>query len=122
MTYAEQLKSPKWQIKRLEILERDKFTCTSCGEKEKQLHVHHGYYGKNKKIWEYENETLVTLCFLCHNLEHELNLNEGVNRLLSIARFKGFDDSFIFNLLNKYIMGDISDEKLILAEKILGIY
>lgn len=122
MTYAEQLKSPKWQKKRLEILERDEFTCTSCGEKDSQLHVHHQYYGKNKKVWEYENETLLTLCGLCHNLEHELNTNESVSRLLAIAKYKGFDDSFIFNLLNKYILGDISDDKLWSAEKILGIY
>lgn len=68
MTYAEQLKSPKWQKKRLEILERDKFTYLSCGDTEKQLHVHHGIYLKGKMAWEYENETLHTLCCDCHDL------------------------------------------------------
>jgi hypothetical protein len=66
MTYAEQLKSPKWQKKRLEILERDKFTCLACGDTEKQLHVHHGIYIKNKMAWEYDNVTLHTLCCVCH--------------------------------------------------------
>jgi len=31
MTYAEQLKSPKWQKKRLNIMERDQFRCQDCG-------------------------------------------------------------------------------------------
>jgi len=68
MTYQEQLKSPKWQKKRLEILTRDNFTCLSCKSTEKQLHVHHGYYEKNKMLWEYENESLYTLCFTCHEV------------------------------------------------------
>lgn len=67
MTYAEQLKSPKWQKKRLEILERDNFTCTSCGGKEKQLHVHHGAYLSGVKVWDYEDSMLHTLCYDCHN-------------------------------------------------------
>ena len=71
MTYADQLKSPKWQKKRLEILERDNFSCTSCGGKEKQLHVHHGYYEKNILLWDYIDETLHTLCDDCHELAHE---------------------------------------------------
>ena len=33
MNYSEQLKSPKWQKKRLEIMQRDKFTCQLCGDK-----------------------------------------------------------------------------------------
>lgn len=67
MTYAEQLKSPKWQKKRLEILERDNFTCLACGDTEKQLHVHHGIYIKNKMAWEYDGNTLHTLCCVCHD-------------------------------------------------------
>jgi 5-methylcytosine-specific restriction endonuclease McrA len=35
--YSDQYKSPLWQKKRLEIMNRDKFTCQECGEKEKQL-------------------------------------------------------------------------------------
>jgi len=70
MTYAEQLKSPKWQKKRLEILERDKFTCRICGDKEKELHVHHRIYKKNLKMWEYEDYILLTLCSDCHESMH----------------------------------------------------
>lgn len=60
------LKSPLWQKKRLEILERDKFTCQSCFDTENELHVHHIYYLKDKKPHEYEEYFLLTLCKDCH--------------------------------------------------------
>jgi len=61
---------PQWQKKRLEILERDNFTCIQCGDKENTLHVHHQYYLKDYKVWEYENQSLITLCSRCHEHEH----------------------------------------------------
>ena len=70
MDYKEQIKHPKWQKKRLEILERDNFQCQSCFDKEKQLHVHHLKYEKGKKIWGYENNKLITLCSSCHESLH----------------------------------------------------
>ena len=33
MGYSEKLKDPRWQKKRLEILERDNFRCQYCGDK-----------------------------------------------------------------------------------------
>ena len=66
MTYQDQIKSPKWQKKRLEILERDDFTCQSCGMNDVQLHVHHLAYHKDKMIWEYPDELLTTQCENCH--------------------------------------------------------
>jgi hypothetical protein len=64
--YSEQLKDPRWQKKRLEIMQRDNFQCQICGNKTKTLNVHHFQYGKNKKPWEYENDNLITLCEECH--------------------------------------------------------
>jgi hypothetical protein len=71
MTYAEQLKSPKWQKKRLEILERDNYECRECKSKDRKLHVHHGYYDRDRLAWEYENKYLHTLCESCHKVHHE---------------------------------------------------
>lgn len=55
---------PLWQKKRLEILERDNFTCYACGSKDKTLHVHHVLYCG--KPWNTPNEYMQTLCEDCH--------------------------------------------------------
>lgn len=68
-TYAEKLLDPRWQKKRLEILERDKWECTVCGDSENTLHVHHKAYGPNP--WDVENNMLITLCQSCHGMEEE---------------------------------------------------
>lgn len=83
MTYSEKLKDPRWQKKRLEILERDKFCCKSCGDNKKTLHVHHlWYYPKEQKYpgdkynvdpWDYESELLITICESCHENERSGN-------------------------------------------------
>lgn len=66
MTYSEKLKDPRWQKKRLKILERDNFECINCNDKNKTLHVNHLYYLKEKKPWEYPDGILFTLCEDCH--------------------------------------------------------
>lgn len=70
-SYYEKLKDPRWQKKRLEIMERDKFTCQRCLSTESTLHVHHRKYVFGKEPWDYENEFLVTLCEDCHFEEQE---------------------------------------------------
>jgi hypothetical protein len=66
MTYAEKLLDPRWQKKRLEILERDQWTCQLCNEKEVTLHVHHLKYKSSP--WDVSNDDLVTYCKHCHAL------------------------------------------------------
>jgi 5-methylcytosine-specific restriction endonuclease McrA len=69
-TYAEKLKHPKWQKKRLEVLQLSNFTCEWCGETEKTLHVHHFFYKKGANPWEYDNCDLVSICEDCHYIHH----------------------------------------------------
>jgi len=72
-TYTDQYKDSRWQKKRLEIMERDNFACRSCGKSEDvTLNVHHAYYEKGKKVWEYKNGSLVTWCQKCHKIRHAL--------------------------------------------------
>ena len=73
--YFELLKHPEWQKKRLRIMERDGFQCRECGDKETTLNVHHSYYTKGAKPWEYPDESLHTLCETCHELVSELHTN-----------------------------------------------
>ena len=71
-TYSKQFKDPRWQKKRLKILERDNFTCQECGSKKNTLHIHHKYYLPNKKAWEYPDTALITLCEYCHEIEQSI--------------------------------------------------
>lgn len=70
-TYSEKLKHPLWQRKRLEILDRDNFKCRGCGSETNTLNVHHLKYIRGNNPWEYPNSFLITLCDICHEIEHE---------------------------------------------------
>lgn len=77
MTYAEKLKDPRWQKKRLEIMQRDNFTCQmiGCHETEKTLHIHHLDYLNCKDSdgpWDYPDNYLITVCEDCHQEINEL--------------------------------------------------
>ncbi len=71
-TYSEKLKDPRWQRLRLEVLNRDNFTCRYCGDTKSTLHVHHLYYSKGVEPWEYDDFALMTLCETCHELQHSM--------------------------------------------------
>jgi hypothetical protein len=64
--FWEQYKHPQWQKMRLEIMHRDEFACVECGDKDSTLNVHHTYYERGFKPWEYPRESLRTLCETCH--------------------------------------------------------
>jgi hypothetical protein len=70
--YSEKLRDPRWQKKRLEILQRDKFCCQKCFDTETTLHVHHRRYIPGRDPWEVPDDDLVTLCEVCHAEEQEL--------------------------------------------------
>lgn len=71
-SYTEMLASPRWQRRRLDILNRESFRCQWCGDDDTQLHIHHGYYENGKKPWEYEAESLFCLCKSCHSTATDL--------------------------------------------------
>jgi hypothetical protein len=66
--YAEKLKDPRWQKRRLAILERDEWSCLSCYDTESTLHVHHLWYSGNNP-WDAPDTALITLCESCHEEE-----------------------------------------------------
>ena len=71
-TYSEKLKDPRWQRKRLEIMQRDDFRCVHCCSESEMLSVHHRYYIAGRMPWEYPNWSLKTLCKVCHQASHEM--------------------------------------------------
>lgn len=70
-SYSEKLKDPRWQKKRLEILNRDNFTCLLCSDTETELHINHLQY--SGEPWDAPNDCLETLCKDCHKLKHYIS-------------------------------------------------
>ena len=98
-SWNDQYKSPKWQKKRLEILERDEFTCLNCGSKDDQLHVHHIDYIYGNKVWEYNNCNFLTLCEKCHKKAHKLkdSFKEILHQCFGELRYeKSLEDLELF--------------------------
>lgn len=71
LSYAEQLKHPFWQRRRLERLSASGFACERCHDDETTLHVHHKRYVKGRLAWEYEGTDLTVLCEPCHLAAHD---------------------------------------------------
>jgi hypothetical protein len=71
-SYWEKLKDPRWQKKRLEVMELRNFECEDCGDGSKTLNVHHRAYKKNADPWDYDESELMCLCEDCHKKEHVL--------------------------------------------------
>lgn len=82
LSYREQLLSPFWQRRRLEVLEAAGWECSNCGASDATLHVHHRQYFKGRQVWEYSDIELAVLCDQCHEDEHA-NL-DALKRLVSI--------------------------------------
>ena len=101
MKYSEKLKDPRWQKKRLEIFNRDNFSCQICGDTESTLVVHH--YKYSGEPWESDEKYLMTLCENCHESEHK-NLKENKELLNnSIAGLDSIRYKQISNIINSVI-------------------
>ena len=79
--FWEKYKDPRWQRKRLELMELAGFTCEDCGAKDKPLNVHHSVYHKGRNPWEYPNNLLRCVCEDCHqrreDLLHDIRVSLG---------------------------------------------
>lgn len=71
MTYPEKLRDPRWQKKRLEILQRDGWKCVICHAADKELQVHHAVY-RRLDPWAYPDYCYQSLCRDCHQTRGEL--------------------------------------------------
>lgn len=118
MNYAEKLKDPRWQKKRLEVLERERWTCQVCGDKESTLNVHHNYYIIGKNPWEYRDGAFVVLCDLCHEKEKTERLLIEKYLLKSIRQV-GFLNRDLLTLVDGFKgLGDIHEHKMFLCSVI----
>jgi hypothetical protein len=93
MTYQKQIKDPRWQKRRLEIMERDEFTCQSCFNKKDTLNVHHRIYYKDRDLWDYNDDELETLCDRCHK-----RITEIKKRIKIIIDKRFIECDYLLNL------------------------
>ena len=66
--YAKKLQDPRWQRKRLEVMQAAGWKCVICGDKDEELNVHHPAYSAYHEPWEYSN--LQCICRTCHTIQH----------------------------------------------------
>lgn len=115
MNYIEKLKNPKWQKKRLEILNRDEFKCCYCDDTETELQIHHLKY--TKEPWDVKNEHLITLCKHCHQLitfKKDLNViriikHDYKNDFLTFFVKHKIDNTIFIEIINSFDKEYISE-------------
>lgn len=106
-TYAEKLKDPRWQKKRLEIFERDGWHCVRCDSGLITLHVHHKKYLMDTEPWDYPHDLLSTLCENCHNSEAKI-LTKVSNFLKNLG--------ISFKIINTKLRDEHPDKYVILID------
>jgi hypothetical protein len=92
--FWEQYKRPEWQKKRLEVMESAGFACQECYSETNTLTVHHTFYVRGRKPWEYPNDSLQCLCKECHEKRTqaaaELKLMIGQLDEMDLRRLTGY--------------------------------
>ena len=128
--YSEKLKDPRWQKKRLQILNRDQFKCRFCSDDKTELHVHHLKYKCNP--WDAHDEDLQTLCKHCHKfitiLLKESPWIQDEDFITGIVKEVDYDINnsvrfFVLstNAYKQYIMG-IDDDRLYEPDTVMAEY
>jgi hypothetical protein len=71
-------------------LERDNYTCQSCGSKERLCVHHKDGKGRYSKIKNNSLDNLITLCICCHGKLHNGNkrtlILENLNKMLEVVK------------------------------------
>ena len=96
-SYLEKLRDPRWQRKRLEVMQRDEWSCVRCGRSDATLAVHHRYYENGKDPWDYEDDCYETLCSKCHEKTHTAEEEKE-----DWDRFFEWSGKYLWELLNEF--------------------
>ena len=89
-SYTELLRGPRWQKLRLHVFDRDGWKCRVCNAEDQTLHAHHTVYQPHPTPpWDYDPDTIVSLCEHCHQLETD-QLKTAQIHLLTELALSGF--------------------------------
>jgi hypothetical protein len=103
--YQQKLRSPQWQKRRLHLLEKAVWRCAACGAEDKELHVHHLYYKRDKEPWDYPDDAFLVVCCKCHEDRlHKEGLFKDLPNLsqFRVIRFQHADDFRCFQPLRAF--------------------
>lgn len=93
--YSKKLRDPRWQKKRLEIMQRDDFKCKYCASSDRELQIHHLKYTA-KNPFEEPDENLITACCDCHEIITQLTKIEfSVKKVVRYQHKDGASTIFI---------------------------
>lgn len=102
-SYKYLLKKPQWQRKRLEIMNRDNFTCKYCGDDQNELQIHHLKY--TGLPWEAKDVDLITCCHHCHEFITEFK----DNNLKTIFRDSTYK---VYHVSNRFIIFNVPEHNV----------
>lgn len=88
--YSQKLRDPRWQKKRLEVMQAADFCCEICGDSDSTLNVHHKQYLKGYEPWDYSIKQLSCICENCHDEFHKKD--DSLNKFISYAILSGRGD------------------------------
>jgi len=120
-SYSDKLLDPRWQQMRLKVYERDGFACRCCDSKDKTLHAHHvQYHPYAEGPWDYDPDTIITLCFECHSDEHKSLDASKANVMQALVKM-GYWGSYEMDALCD-VLGAITKDDLtkMFVEKLNG--
>lgn len=111
---AKKLEGNAWKMRRLEILERDNYTCQYCGYRSEKYQIAHHIDGNPENN---EDENLTTICQMCNLIEHA---GQGcvVQGVVDLYKKSKFPQNDIIRITREMRDNGKSDEEII---KFLGL-
>jgi len=100
-TYYEKLKDPRWQRKRLEVMQRSNFCCQQCHRDDVTLNVHHVYYMSKRDPWDYPNFALQCVCEECHGENHESCEYTNFESLIELIAGDDFENPILYDFFEQ---------------------
>ena len=104
--YSELLAHPEWQKVRYQVMQRANFKCEyqNCEltlDEKNPLNVHHTYYKKGLKPWDYPLDSLECLCYTHHSAKHDIDVNLDYR---IYAKLSKYPEQFVSDTVYKWSM------------------